>query len=222
MISLNPHKSKEIISRTSITRFIHTYAKQDNWHNLDAGTGNLGYGWIHYGLIRSNRPKRILVIGSRYGFIPAVCAIACRDNTKGVVDFVDASYNQTTYDTHHWGGVGFWHQNDLAKHFGEFGLAEFIRVHLMKSDEYFIKNKKRTWDYIYLDGDHSYAGVRRDYAYAWRHAAHGGYVALHDIYTQNAGGLTYGVHTLWKEIASQTHAAIEFPGPNGLGLVRKA
>jgi hypothetical protein len=40
------------------------------------------------------RPKRVLCVGSRYGYIPAICAYACKENNYGVVDFVDAGFDE--------------------------------------------------------------------------------------------------------------------------------
>lgn len=40
-------------------------------------------------------------------------------------------------------------------------------------------------DFIYLDADHSYSGVKEDLAHAWRIVRYGGFIAGHD-YTLNA------------------------------------
>jgi methyltransferase family protein len=87
-----------LISIKTAKKLIRIYARKDNWHELDYKSGNLGYGWIHYGLIRALKPDRVLVIGSRYGFIPAICALACKDNRKGMVEFVDVGYDQAADD----------------------------------------------------------------------------------------------------------------------------
>ena len=60
-------------------------------HN--AAEGCLGFGSLHYALIRNLRPRRVLVIGSRYGFVPAIAGLALRANGGGTVDFVDANYD---------------------------------------------------------------------------------------------------------------------------------
>ena len=57
----------DLVSKKNIRRFIGLYAREDNWHHMDTENGGLGYGWIHYSLIRLLKPKNILCIGSRWG-----------------------------------------------------------------------------------------------------------------------------------------------------------
>ncbi len=205
-------------------KLIKLYARKDNWHEIDLKTGNLGYGFVHYSLIRLMKAKRVLAIGSKYGYIPAVCAMACKDNNRGVVDFVDASYDYTKWpqDKNHWGGVGFWHKVDAEKYFGKMGLNQYLKFHLMTSQEFSQKNSGRKWDYVYIDGDHSYKGVKNDFKLFYPKLSVGGYLSFHDIYTKDLGDLEYGVNTFWEEIkAGDKYQAIEFPGKIGLGMIKK-
>lgn len=223
--------SQNLISNKDIVNFIDHYAKGDNWHNLDEEKGNLGYGWVHYAIIKNIRPARVLVIGSRYGFIPAVCAIACRDNGKGIVDFVDAGYDQDNPRDNkklgakrnvHWGGVGFWVKNDPKKHFAKFGLDGYINTYIMTSSNFKNKYPKRRWKYIYLDGDHSYKGVSTDFNRYWLRVKRGGFLSLHDIYTKRVGGLDYGVSKLWGQFKkSKKYNLLEMSGEYGLGIIQK-
>ncbi len=206
-----------------IKRFIKHFARGDNWHELDLKAGNLGYGLVHYGLLRLIKPERVLVIGSQYGFVPAICALAMRDNKKGVVEFVDAGFDmiKNPYSKNHWGGVGFWRKVDVDKHFSKFKLSKYIRFYLMTSDEFAKGNLKKKWDYVYLDGDHSYKGVKGDFDRFWPRLNKGGYLGLHDIYVKRLGGLDYGVIRLWRELKKQGLTCLSFPGKHGLGLVKK-
>lgn len=204
-------------------RFLKIYANGDNWHELDYESGDLGYGWIHYGLIKLLKPKRVLVVGSAYGFIPAVCALACKANKKGMVDFIDAGYdvNSRQDKEKHWGGVGFWKRVDTRKYFGKFGLGNYVNFCLTTSKEFAQKYSKRRWDYIYLDGDHSYQGVKDDYKRFWPKLNPGGYLSLHDIYVDKLGGFKYGVIELWRELNKKGLNCLSFPGKYGLGVIRK-
>jgi|SRR3972149_9293371 len=213
---------KMLFSKKRISDFIDSYAKGDNWHKIDKKTGNLGYGWVHYALIRNLRPKRVLVIGSRYGFVPAVCALACKDNRKGIVDFVDAGYDyQNPKHKAHWGGVGFWTKIDPKIHFKKFGLEKYIDVHIVTSREYSRRYKKREWEYINIDSDHSYGGVKFDFETFWPRLKKGGFMSLHDIHTKSQRDLKYGVYRYWKELRKQHLNTIEFDGIFGLGLLQK-
>ena len=218
-------RQKKLISAGNIRRFIDRYAKKDNWHNIDKTTANLGYGWIHYGLIRNLRPRRVLVIGSRYGFIPAVCALACRDEGTGIVDFVDAGYDYVNEkQKSHWGGVGFWKKADIKKHFGFFNLNQHIRTYVMTSKKFYRRYPRRRWGYINLDGDHSYKGVKYDFERCWPRLGNGGFISLHDIYTKRTekfGDWEYGVYRYWEEIKRKYPNTLEFAGECGLGLLPK-
>src|SRR3990170_4076730 len=176
-------RQKSLFSRRAVNKLIELYAKKDNWHNIDKNKGNLGYGWFHYSLIRILQPKRILVIGSRYGYIPAICAVACKDNNKGRVDFVDAGYDFRKADHRkHWGGIGFWKKIKPAEHFGKFSLERHISGYIMTSYEFSKKHPQRLWGYINIDGDHSYEGVKFDFETFWPRLEKGGFLSLHDIY----------------------------------------
>jgi hypothetical protein len=215
--------SNNLVSKTVSNKFINYFAKGDIWHQQDLKTGNLGYGWIHYGLIRSTRPKNVLCIGSRYGFVPAVCALACKDNKSGLVDFVDAGYDIDDYSgpDEHWGGVGFWKRCYPTKYFGKFGLANYIKLWVMRSDEYEGNNKTKKYGYVHIDGDHSYAGVKADFDMFWPKVAKGGFLAIHDIGSPDKDGNVYGTRRFWKELTKKYPVALQFVEDPGVGILQK-
>lgn len=223
-------KRDKLISIPEIRDFIDTFARlgdrgkgtEGNWHEIDKKTGNLGYGWVHYCLIRNLRPRRVLVIGSRYGFVPAICALACCHNRKGVVDFVDAGYDYKNpqHAKHHWGGIGFW-TKDGSKVFAKFGLVNHINLHVMTSRDFAVKHKRGSWGYINIDGDHSYDGVKFDFETFWPCLQKKGFISLHDIFTKDSGDLKYGVPKYWGKIKLKYRNTFEFKGEFGLGVVQK-
>lgn len=214
---------KTVINNIGIKRLIKTYAKEDNWHQMDISTGNLGYGWIHYALIRNLKPKKVLCIGSKYGYIPAVCATACRDNKIGMVDFVDASLdiNDYTGPGEHWGGVGFWKKCNPQRYFGKFKIEKHINLHVMTSQKFAKKFAKTEYDYIYLDGDHSYEGVKSDFNLFWPKLSKNGFLSIHDIASQNKDGNIYGTRDFWSELKKDKKIAFEFNQDPGLGVIQK-
>lgn len=216
--------SKELIFKNKIKKFINVYARGDNWHHINFKNGDLGYGLTHYSLIKLLRPKNILCIGSKWGFIPAICALACKDNHKGIVDFVDAGYDIDNYNGpgEHWGGVGWWKKCDAKKYFGKFGLENHILLFVMKSDEYANKNKNKKYGYIHIDGDHSYEGVKLDFKLFWPRLESGGFLAIHDIYSPDKDGNVYGTRKLWEEIKkSGKYKLIEIKEDPGVGIIQK-
>jgi len=188
-------------------------------HRADKNNNNLGYGWVHYGLIRSLKPKRLLCIGSRHGYIPAIMAQACKDSKIGLVDFVDAGFDQD--EANHWTGVGYWKTDKGINCFNRYGLNDWIKLHIMKSEKY-IKQNSCKYKYIYIDGDHSYEGVKKDFQMCWPLLENGGFMVFHDI---NVVGKKvegeYGVHKLWGELKSK-YKGIQFVNAySGLGLIQK-
>ena len=59
-----------------------------------------------------------------------------------------------------------------------YGLAD--RVHLVVADSRTAEPPARPCDLVFLDGDHSYAGVRADYEHWRRFVKPGGHLVLHD------------------------------------------
>lgn len=216
--------TKKVIKPLAISSFLRHFAKDDNWHEVNAKTGNLGYGWIHYSFIRQLKPQRVLCIGSRYGFIPAVCAMACRDNGVGMVDFVDAGFDQNdpVDESRHWGGIGFWKNNNFKKHFGKFDLNPHLKVHVMLSSKFRKTFPKRKWSYAHIDGDHSYKGAKQDFKRFWPSLKPGGMLSFHDIYTDLGDkNFKYGVNKFWNELKEDGYNIMEFSGTCGLGVVQK-
>src|ERR1043166_8948715 len=115
-------------------------------HN--AVSGSLGFGAIHYSLVANLKPRRVLVIGSRHGYIPAVIALTLKFNGGGTVDFVDANYSDEVHGFGAaYGGVGNW-DGEARDRFAPFGLDEHVKVHVMRSSEFFGKCEA-AFQYVY-------------------------------------------------------------------------
>lgn len=84
----------------------------------------------------------------------------------------------------------------------------------------------RPIDLLFIDGDHTYAGARKDFELYWPLVAPSGWVALHDIAPQPKDP-SIEVWRLWGEIKQQGGQTSEFQDdtPNGrkigIGLVHK-
>jgi cephalosporin hydroxylase len=82
-------------------------------------------------------------------------------------------------------------------------------------------------DLLFIDGDHSYEGVKADYVNHSPLVRPGGMIVFHDIvpdfgtrYGTPTGSHTGGVPVFWKEIKTQhrTSELIEDPGQDGYGI----
>jgi len=221
LFCLSIEKNFTFVTHRGIKRIIEQYGGAPG-QIVNSLQKNLGYGYLHYSLIRVTRPKHVLCIGSRYGYIPALCALACKENSYGKVDFVDAGYDRSHPKA--WGGEGFWKQIDPEKHFALIGLSEWITTFVMTSQKYNKRFAKKTYDYVYIDGDHSYEGVFSDYLMFWPRLRKGGFMLFHDI-SQGANDKQspFGAWKVWQKILKMHQYGITFPNQrSGLGVLQKS
>ncbi len=189
--------------------------------NVNFKKGDLGFGLLHYSLIQNLKPKNILVVGSLKGYIPAIIALACKENNFGHVDFVDAGFDDQAKGKN-WCGIGFWKKNDPKEHFAQIGVEKFITTHVMLAKEFAKKHPKKKYQYIYIDGDHSYQGVKLDYKLFYSKLERGGLMSFHDIaVTGKLSGNLYGVNKFWQELKSNKKISFPFPSNSGLGFLQK-
>jgi len=211
--------NRSIIFNRAITRKLIDYYNGDEGHQTDGSTGNLGYGFIHYSLILNLKPKKVLCIGSRKGFIPAICALACQENGLGHVDFIDAGYGLESKN--HWSGIAWWKRVDPQKHFSFLDVNKFLTTYVMATKEFAQKNKYH-YQYIYIDGDHSYKGVKTDYQLFFSRLEKGGLMVFHDVTVKKTPELgTFGVWKLWQELKDNDKITFFEPKDSGLGILQK-
>jgi len=181
-------------------------------HN--ASDGSLGFGLMHYALVTNLRPRRALVIGSRYGYIPSIVAIAMQAS-GGAVDFVDANYDDGVDGfARAYGGVGNWGRAGAG--FEALALADTVAVHVMRSDEFF-ERCAHTYGYVYLDGDHGYDGCRFDLGESLRRLEPGGVITLHDVLVDAA---EFGVRRVFDELDGTRFHKLVIPAWPGLAVVQ--
>lgn len=211
-------QNRSIFYNRAVTRKIITHFGADDGQNIDLLTGNLGYGFIHYSFIVNTKPERILCIGSRKGYIPAICALACQENGFGHVDFVDAGYDQD--NPNHWTGIGWWKKINPKKHFSFLDINNWLTTYVMTTKE-FAKKYKYNYQYIYIDGDHSYKGVKIDYDLFWPRLNKNSLMSFHDVVVKKDIGLPpFGVWKFLKEIKNNK-IILPMPKNSGLGIIQK-
>lgn len=213
-------KSSKLSNDWLINRLMKTFQADEKGHQADINRADLGYGWIHYGLIRQQKPKNLLCIGSRYGYIPAIMAQACKDNNFGKVDFVDAGYGEK--DKNHWTGEAFWKTEKGVNCFKNFNLEKYIKIHVQTTKNFKQKCENKKYDYIYIDGDHSYKGVSFDTKIFWPLLNKNGYVVFHDISVKHeCPEGEYGVWKLFEEFSkNKSNIKIDYKN-SGLGIIKK-
>jgi len=76
----------------------------------------------------------------------------------------------------------------------------------------------RVIDFLYIDGDHTYEGVKQDYEMYSPLVRPGGIIAFHDIETRSRG---VDVYRLWNELKPGRHWTefVERPRNKGIGVL---
>ena len=213
-------QNRSILFNRAIMRALINYYNGDEGHQTNVSTGNIGFGFIHLSLILNIKPKRVLCIGSRKGFIPAVCALACAENGFGHVDFIDAGYGLE--NTNHWSGIAWWKRVDPVKHFSFLYVNKTLTAYIMTTLEFSKTYPKQKYDYIYIDGNHSFKGVQTDYRLFLPRLSRGGFIVFHDTHVHQTKLLgKFGVWKLWKQLSVKNAISFPFPKESGLGILQK-
>lgn len=146
---------------------------------------HMGDGIIVYSLIQHMRAKVCVCIGSGGGYIPRIMTQARIDLHKQKIFEGNADYNWgdigTTYLVDACNGVGG--PNDLENENSFFRSAFHPR--LIKSTsvdayyDFFIRQDIKI-DLLFIDGDHSYEGVKQDFDLYSNILSDNGVIILHD------------------------------------------
>lgn len=210
-----------------VVRDILEYAKPLG-HHEDPATLNLGFGFIYYGLVRSLRPKHVLVIGSGFGFSVVCLALGLKDNGRGALTFVDPSYSVFRHGPLHTvGGTAQWDDpQKVHAHFRRFEVERIVTHHKATSSQLFDDYVARGLppiDIAFIDGDHAYEAVKRDFIATLRHTRKNSYILLHDtnIYVRELVRHA-GVKRWLRRIKQMTELfeVCDFPLASGVAIVR--
>jgi hypothetical protein len=150
-----------------------------------ATKSHLGDGLIIYSLIQHMRAKVCVCIGSGGGFIPRIMTQAKVDLHKQKIFEGDPDYNWgdigATYLVDACNGVGG--PNDLENEDSFFRLNFYPRLIKSTSVEayydFFVRQDIKI-DVLFIDGDHSYDGVKTDFDLYSKILSDNGLIIIHD------------------------------------------
>lgn len=143
--------------------------------------------------------------------------------------FCQAGANVYSIDlpTGPWGGIG----EDSARSRDEFLTRQFpTTYHPIWGDSHDQNIQvqlgrlvpRESVDLLFIDGDHSYLGVREDYKMYWQLVRPGGVIAFHDIndtaYHRDRGVV---VSDFWKQLEGEKHEFTINAEWGGIGALRK-
>lgn len=167
-------------------------------------------------LLAEEPPSRVLEIGTaRGGTLFLFSRIAAPGATLVTVDLPGGPF----------GGGYPRSRSRLLKSFGRGGQ----RIHPIRGDSHRVatldevKRRVNDVDFLFIDGDHTYDGVRRDWEMYGPLVRPGGLVAFHDIVDGPAEAVG-GVPQFWSELRATHPQVREFvenrrQGGYGLGVV---
>jgi hypothetical protein len=197
-------------------------------HAESAADLNLGFGFLYYSLVRTLRPKHVVVIGSGFGFSVVCLALGLKDNGRGAVTFVDPSYSVLAdgpFKTI--GGMAQWDDpQKVRSHFARFGLAELVTHYRLRSADFFAgfsEARIPPIDLAFIDGNHAYDDVRHDFLSTVRHSHKNTYILLHDtnIYVREL--VRHAGVKRWLKTAQRKKdlfEVLDFPFSSGVAVVR--
>lgn len=160
--------------------------------------------------------KNILEIGSYFGGnFYVMCKLS---NVDGIKITIDCPTFQDLETQRHL-SVAY----SYMKRFGE-------NVHVINTDSHLMETKMKVLnvvknqklDFIFIDGDHSYEGVKKDFEMYSPLLKKGGYIAFHDInLIDHPDKFKYGVSKFWNEL--NCGEKIEFNSKSffmGIGVIK--
>lgn len=183
-------------------------------------SSGLGDGaWLLYGLVRSLKPEVCVEIGSAQGKSACFVAMALRDNGGGRLYAIDphtrTDWNDTdsvdTYDV-------------FRRNVASIGLTDYVEV-VRKTSEEAARGWDRPIDLLFIDGDHSYEGVRRDWELFSKFLSGFGVAVFHDTLWDLEPDPRYpnpqmGVPRLVDELRQEGYPVITINRNFGISLVQ--
>jgi predicted O-methyltransferase YrrM len=140
--------------------------------NFNSGLGDSA--WLLYGLTRSMKPTTCVEIGSAQGKSTCFIGQALKRNGKGKLYAIDphsaTNWNDSaSVDTY----------SVIQANIREAGVSDQIEIVRSKSAEA-AKGWNKKIDLIFIDGDHSYEGVKADWTLFLPHMSEFGFAVFHD------------------------------------------
>jgi len=181
---------------------------------------NTGMGqsaWLLHGLVRSLKPATCVEIGSAQGWSTCHIGLALRENFEGRLFAIDPHLPTAWNDA---GAVDS--LPALKENLRRLHLEECVSIVRATSE-----TAARDWtlpiDFLLVDGDHSYEGVKRDWTLFSPHLRPFGIAVFHDTTWElhGANRPDMGVPRFVEELRLAGHPVITIDRDCGLSMVQK-
>lgn len=176
--------------------------------------------WILYGTVRALKPNVVVEIGSSRGLSTCAMALACFHNERGRVYAIDP------HERNPWTDRGTTGDNlsFLLERLATYRLQEWCEI--LRDYSHNVANRwSRPIDFLFIDGDHSYQGVKADFEAFSRWLTPHALVAFHDSGWQNTIHMEgfaqeMGVPRYLEELRLAGYHSVTFPELPGLTLLQ--
>ncbi|MBS4059944.1 MAG: class I SAM-dependent methyltransferase [Bacteroidetes bacterium] len=175
--------------------------------------------WILHGLVRALKPRVCVEIGAAMGKSACYIGMALKENRQGKLYSIDpheqTDWNDTDQiDTY----------NSFIKNIHDFNLDDYVEIVRNFSNKVG-PSWKLPIDIIFIDGDHSYEGVKRDWSLFSPMVSEFGLVVFHDTLWDIRPDPRYaradmGVPRFVEELRSNGYPVVTFDKNFGVSLVQ--
>lgn len=124
--------------------------------DFQSGIGN-GF-FVLYGLVRSLKPQVIVETGSARGKSTCALALACRQNERGMVYAIDP-HTPNKWSEYHTSGYNL---DFLKDRIADYSIGDWCQI-LQSTSAEVAKSWDKPIDMLWIDGDHTYDGVKLDF-----------------------------------------------------------
>lgn len=134
--------------------------RANSWRALEEIPFHTGLGdsaWTLFGLVKSLKPEVCVEIGSARGWSTCLIGLALRENGRGRLHAIDPHTSNDWSDKNSSNS-----RQVLEANLEKVGVSELVEIHQKYSTEA-AKGWTAPIDLLFIDGDHSYEGVKQDW-----------------------------------------------------------
>jgi predicted O-methyltransferase YrrM len=171
-------------------------------------------------LVRSIKPDVCVEIGSARGKSACVIGLALKENGRGKLYAIDPHTSTAWND-----GDSIETYDLIRDHLKQVGVDDRVEIVRSYSDEV-AQRWDKPIDLLFLDGDHTYEGVKRDWERFMPHVAETGVIMFHDTawfanddFRRNSRG-DMGVPRLVDELRREGYPVLTILRDCGVSLVQ--